>query len=138
MGPTLVRSIYEIESDTLFDKEQNWSKAILSKIAELAQKNKLLDTEIATMLQYKLRNNAIVSRSWFVKLPHIVASELIYALLTKLEIRNIDKHLVERIVIAVKVAKPGSKIDIDLNTIAMVTKRSLRIVDRQTLAARRL
>jgi tRNA(Ile)-lysidine synthase len=112
--------------------------ASLAKLEDLSTKNDLLDKEIATILQYKLKNNAIISRSWFIMLPHVVASELIHALLAKINTRNIDRGLVERIVVAIKVARPGTKIDIDGTTIGMATKRSFRIVDRQTFSARRL
>jgi tRNA(Ile)-lysidine synthase len=121
-------------------REQNPEALNLAttSLAEISRHNDLLDKEIATLLQYKLRQNAILSRSWFVKLPHVVACELVHALLIKIQVNNIDRELVERVVIACKVARPGSVIDIDKVIKALVTKRSVRIVDRATLKARRL
>jgi hypothetical protein len=78
----------------------------------------------------------VLSRSWFVKLDHAVACECMIAFLKKFQVQNIDRNLVERLVIALKAGTPGSRLDIDKTTVALITKRSLRLIDRQTLKTR--
>jgi hypothetical protein len=47
-----------------------------------------------------------------------------------------EQTLIERLVIALKAGRPGTKVDIDAKTIGLITKRSLRLVDRKTLKTR--
>lgn len=103
-----------------------------SELQKIREINSALDVEIAKVLQYKLKGNLILARSWFVKLPHDLACEIMHAVLIKLGTQELDRHLVEKLVIALKVAKPGTKIDIDKDRIGLLTKRSLRFVDRTT------
>ena len=104
-----------------------------TELQNLKIKNDLVDAEIANILQYKMKGKLLLSRSWFVKLPHDIACELMYAVLQKINVLNINKQLVERCVVALKVAKPGTKLDIDKGIVGLITKRSLRFIDRDTL-----
>lgn len=116
------------------DKE--WKDSFATHLQKISQTNDLLDTQIATMLQYRVKNKLVLARSWFIKLDHAVASELMLAFLKKALVQNIDKKLVERLVIALKVGKPGTSIDVDGESCVMLTKRSLRLVDRKTRKTR--
>lgn len=104
-----------------------------SQLQNLKVKNDLVDNEIANILQYKMKGKLILSRSWFVKLPHDIACELIYAVLQRLGISNVNRQLVERLTVALKVARPGTKLDVDKGIVGLITKRSLRFIDRHTL-----
>lgn len=107
-----------------------------TQLQKISETNDLLDQQIANILQYKLRGKPIISRSWFVKLDHLVACECMLAFLRKMQVQNIDRPLIERLVIALKAGRPGTKVDIDAKTIGLITKRSLRLVDRKTLKTR--
>jgi tRNA(Ile)-lysidine synthase len=100
--------------------------------------NREIDRLVGEQLRYKLKGRAVVPRAWFVTLPHDIATEYMHAILTSCEARDIDRRLVERVALATKVATPGKKIDIDKQLVGLVTKRSLRIVNRTTQKAIRL
>lgn len=108
-------------------------KSFTDHVHAIAATNTKLDAEVANLLQYKLRGKTVIARRWFVLLDHVVACEFVHALLTQLKVSNISVEMVEKVVIAIKVARIGTKIDIDKNTLALITKRSTRIVNRQTL-----
>jgi tRNA(Ile)-lysidine synthetase-like protein len=101
-------------------------------LQKIRHTNTVLDIEIAKMLQYKLKGKFIISRSWFVKLPHDLCCEIMHAVLGKIGVRELDRQLVERLVVALKVARPGTKVDVDKNIIALITKRSMRLISRET------
>ncbi len=94
--------------------------------------NDQLDLQLSQILSYRFTKKAVISRSWFVKLPHTLACEVMHAALTKLKVKNIDRQLVEKLVISLKAGKPGSKVDVDKTTYTMLTKRSMRFVHRAT------
>ena len=118
---------------TLSDANSEWKDKFATHLQKVSQVNDLLDTQIATILQYKLRGNSVLSRSWFVMLDHRMACEFMTAFLKKSQVQNIDRALVERLVIGLKAARPGSKLDIDKSTYALITKRSMRLIDKKTL-----
>jgi len=101
-------------------------------LQKIRHTNTVLDIEIAKLLQFKLKDKFIMSRSWFVKLPHDLACEIMHAVLGKIGTRELDRQLVEKLVIALKVAKPGTKVDVDKNVVALLTKRSMRFTSRET------
>lgn len=102
---------------------------MLILIDELMQTNQELDAHIINLLhaQTKLRE---VDRGWFIHLPHDIAREVVHALLRRLGVRNLERKTVERLIIAMKTAKPGSKIDIDHKHILGVGKQSLALLPR--------
>jgi tRNA(Ile)-lysidine synthase len=116
--------------------DDEWKDKFATHLQKITHVNDLLDTQIATVLQYKLKGRAVVSRNWFVKLDHQVACEFMASFLRREKIQNIDKKLIETLVIGLKAAKPGTKLDIDKTTFALITKRSLRLIDRKTLRTR--
>jgi tRNA(Ile)-lysidine synthase len=91
-----------------------------------------IDTQIAIILQYKIRKLTVLDRSLFVGLEHALSCELMRNILIKLKVSNIDKVLVEKLVISLKAAKPGTSADINKDLVGLITKRSLRIVNRTT------
>jgi tRNA(Ile)-lysidine synthase len=115
---------------------EKWKVSFATELQKISVSNDLIDMQIANILQFKLRGKYILSREWFVKLDHLVASECMLAYLRKMQVQNIDRALVERLVVGLKAARPGSKLDVDGTTYALITKRSLRLVDRKTLKTR--
>lgn len=109
-----------------------------TSLQKINEKNDLLESEIANLLQYKCRGKAVLSRSWFVLLPHSIATEVVHAILSRIKVQNIDSDKVERLTIAIKVAQPGSRHDIDRSSEMIITKRSARFVDRQSLHAHKI
>ncbi len=123
----------KIRHDVLPSAESTWRTEMLSRISQAAEINDRLDKEIETVLNYRmLKGRMTISRSWFVKLPHSIAAELITALFRKLGVIDINHRMVERIVIGIKAGKIGAKLDIDKSYYLLITKRSARVMDRHT------
>lgn len=123
----------KLRHDIIPKADEKWRREMLHHIARAGEINDKLDREIDSLLAYKLsRGHAALSRQWFIMLPHAVASEVVVALLRRLKTKNIDHELVERLTIGMKTARPGKKLDIDKYHFMMITKRSARIMDRQT------
>jgi len=120
----------------LQDADQQWKDKFATQLQKISESNDLIDTQIATLLQYRLKGKQVLSRTWFVKLDHSMACEFMVAFLKKSQVQNIDKKLVERLVVLLKAGRPGIQIDIDADTCGMLTKRSLRLVDRKTRKTR--
>lgn len=123
----------KIRHDVIPKSDERWRESMLEKIKMAAEVGGRLDREIDQLVGQNIRSSqAIMSRSWFVKLPHTIASEVVVAILRKLKIADIDKQLVERLTIQIKIAKPGKKLDIDKDHYVLMTKRSARITNRAT------
>lgn len=116
--------------------EQGWKSSFATQLQKITAVNDSLDIQIATVLQYRVRGKLVLSRNWVTKLDHALACEFMAAFLKKAHIQNIDRNLVERLVIGLKAGRPGTKLDVDSNTVALLTKRSLRLIDRKTLKTR--
>lgn len=102
-------------------------------LQKIAETNQYIDSQIMTLLRYRLKGKAVLSRSWFVKLDHTLAGEFMAAFLRLAKVQDIDSKLIERLVVSLKASKPGTKIDVDKNHVGLITKRSLRLVYRENL-----
>lgn len=123
-----------IRNEILATASESWKAAFLAHLATIRHVNHQLEHELSGLINHKIRGSkAVVSRNWFVKLDHVLACECMHSVLRKLNIANIDNTMVEQLVIALKVARPGSKIDINVDRYALITKRSLRFIDRKSL-----
>jgi tRNA(Ile)-lysidine synthase len=123
----------KIRLEILPKSGEQWRQNMLAKISKAAEVGGRLDREIDQLVGQNMRKGqAIISRSWFVKLPHSIASEVIVAILRKLKTNDIDKQLVERLTVQVKTAKPGKKLDINKDHYVLMTKRSARVMNRAT------
>ena len=102
-------------------------KEILLGIIKRSQViNQAIDQQLDLLLKRGMHKEQLVlNRSWFVKLPHSIAKEVIAKIVRKLEIQNIDKKTLERLVVYSKTMKPGKIVQ--LNGAQMLfTKRSIR------------
>lgn len=109
-----------------------WNSKFATHLQKINTNNDLIDTQIAQMLQYRIQKKVVLKRSWFVKIQHDLSCEIMRAVLRMLGVKDINKELIERLVISLKVGKPGTYIDVDKYTQGFITKRSLRFIDRQT------
>ncbi len=74
--------------------------------------NQALDTELENHFKLHPDPNAL-ERHLFINLPHPVALEVIASWLRRHNIRQFDKTLLERLVIAAKTLEAGKRVDID-------------------------
>jgi tRNA(Ile)-lysidine synthetase-like protein len=122
-----------IRHNVIAQAREGWKESFMKHISDCRSINLQLDSELSKVLGYKIRGGkAVMARSWFTKLDHTVASEIMYAFLTRVQINDIDKHMIEMLTIATKVGKVGARFDLDALSYALLTKRSLRVMNRKT------
>ena len=101
--------------------------ASLKMIDHSQRINKQLDKELAGFVSKGMhKNQLVIKRSWFVHLPHSVASEYVYYVFKVNDVSEIDKKMVEQAVIAIKTMRPGKMLQLSGVEIH-ITKRSARI-----------
>ena len=71
------------------------------------------------------KDQPTLSRKWFSKLPTQISNEVIYTILKKYKIGEIDNKTVDRISVQVKTLQPGKKIQFTGGQVDL-TKRSAR------------
>lgn len=100
-------------------------------IDQLADINDQLDGHLINMLHVQPAHDEL-DRQWFIHLPHDVSKEVLHAWLRRHGVKNISKRTIERLLVAMKTAKPGAKIDVDKEHILYVHKRhlALQVVER--------
>jgi tRNA(Ile)-lysidine synthetase-like protein len=107
-----------------------FSEADTAKLLEIIREQTSLNDEIDKLLENLLdeiiSDNA-VSRYMFACLPHQLAKEFMAAWLRANDLRDFDKRIIERLVIAGKVTKPGKQVDILHNVRMHVEKDRLAL-----------
>lgn len=88
-----------------------------------------IDQEIAKLSQ-KLWLKGNLNRGEFIKLPHVVAREVMADWLRQHNIRQFDKKMLERLVIAAKTYKVGQYADIGLRRQLLIGKGHLTVVSK--------
>ncbi len=84
---------------------------LLQDIKQVALISQLINQEIANLSQKIVKGNAI-SRNRFIILPSEVANEVLIHFLRAHGIRQFDKKTIERLSVAIKTARAGSKLDV--------------------------
>lgn len=104
---------------------------LLRIIRRLHDLNDEIDAHLINHLHVRLDNERL-DRLWFTQLPHNIAKEIIHAWLRRHKIKDIDRKLLERIVVAAKTSKIGKHITINDQYALHVEKQSLALkhVDR--------
>ena len=117
---------HEVVTKMTLEQKHQWLR-----ILEKAQDNNhKLDNELQNLLRRGLHKNQLVlSRTWFVRLPHSLSREVVNALLKRAGAKEIDRKTVEKLVVQIKTLPHGkhlqaSGVDIEL------TKRSARFKSR--------
>lgn len=86
--------------------------------------------QIEELLHTELEKHAdanTMDRCWFVMLPHMVSREVMVGWLRRNGVKDIDKKLIERLVVAAKTYQNGNAADIDGSNILRVEKNNLSI-----------
>ena len=99
-------------------------------LENLRSTNDEIDGHITSLLHVQPAINEI-DKEWFVKLPHSVAKELIHAWLRRHGAKNISKKTIDRVIVAMKTGKTGSKIDIDKAMFLKIGKDNLALIHRE-------
>lgn len=103
---------------------------LLSIIESMHNLNHEIDTHLRDYVAYKSyrRNGRVFSRRWFNQLPHDFACHVMHHLLREMGARDYSRQFIERLVINIKVGKPGKVFDIDGKRKILLTKRSIRLL----------
>lgn len=100
-------------------------------LLDVAQKNNdKLDVEIGNILRRGLHKNQLVlNRGWFIKLPHSVAKEVLRVLLLRAGAKELDRKTIERLTVQIKTLVHGKVLQTSGVDIVL-TKRSARLQSR--------
>jgi tRNA(Ile)-lysidine synthase len=101
-------------------------EALLEIIGRAANLNGQITGEMANYLHLQPAA-ATLDRHWFVRLPHAVAREIMAEWLLQNTSAELSKQLLERLVVAAKTARSGSKIDVDARYILYVSPQFLAL-----------
>lgn len=92
--------------------------------------NEKLDIEIGNLLRRGLhKNQLILNRSWFIKLPHSVSKEVLRVLLLRAGCTDIDRKTIERLTVQIKTMPQGKTLQA-AGVDVLLTKRSARFQSR--------
>jgi len=102
----------------------------LHVIVQAQANNSAIEKELTGLLRKGLhKGQPVVNRRWFLLLPHIIANEVVYALLKKTQAKDIDEKTIERITVAIKTLPSGKVVQAG-GVDVMLTKRSARFISR--------
>ena len=104
-------------------------KRLYKLIMDMHQLNDEIDARCTNHLHVRLDNGRL-NRYWFLHLPHSVAREVMAAWLRRHDVRNIDKPLLERLVVACKTLAAGQSADVDKNYYLTVMGSDLALMHR--------
>jgi tRNA(Ile)-lysidine synthetase-like protein len=96
-----------------------------AQLKAIAARMQAVNSEIDTLLEATLQPE--LSREWFNGLPHAVAREVLASWLRLHNVRDFDRKLLERTVVAAKVAQPNRVIDVAHGSYISVGKDNLAL-----------
>lgn len=97
-------------------------------LTSLTVTNKELDQEIAKYMQFTTGESNKMDKRVLISFTHAIACEAIAEWLRKNDIRDFDKNLIERMVIAAKTYKAGQKAAITKGKFLLVGKQTIEII----------
>ena len=99
-------------------------------VEDLRSINDSLDNQIIGLLHVQPAADTI-DRAWFIHQPHDIAREIVHTWLRQRSVKDITKKTIERLVVAMKTGKVGSKIDVDHGHFILITKVALALKPRE-------
>ncbi len=73
-----------------------------------------------------------LNRAWFINLPHDVAREVVHAWLRHRGASELNRKLIEQLVVAMKTTAPGKRLDVDKHLELALTKDTIALKKRST------
>lgn len=105
-------------------------ESLLQHMKQAGKINEEIDKLLDKDLETQPATNEL-SRTWYLQLPYAVATEMMAAFLRRNGILQFDRHMIERLVVAAKTARPGKIADINAAHVIEFTKDSIRLSDRR-------
>lgn len=100
---------------------KNEKKELLKRIEDL----KSINDELDEMLNENIGES--IDRKWFASLPHDVACEVLASWLRRNGISDFDRKLIEKLVVGIKVAEAGKKLDVRKKSHIAISKKSVEL-----------
>lgn len=100
---------------------------LLILIDQLSDINDKLDIHLINLMHTQPALNQI-DRQWFIHLPHEVCKEVLHTWLRRHGVKNMSKRTIERLLVSMKTARPGSQIDIDKGHTLSIDKHDLALI----------
>lgn len=117
---------HEVVAHMTADQKTQW----LGLLNKTHIANEKLDAELQHILRRGLhKNQPVLNRGWFIKLPHDVSKEVVLAILRRAGAKDMDKKTVERLTVQIKTVAHGKTLQaagVDI----LLTKRSARFQSR--------
>ncbi len=111
----------------LIPKLSDGQKAqMLILIEQLTDINDELDGHLVNLLHTQPALDQL-ERGWFIHLPHDVSKEVLHAWLRRHGVKNIQKRTIERLLVAMKTAQPGTVFHVDKHHDLRVGKQHLAL-----------
>jgi tRNA(Ile)-lysidine synthetase-like protein len=104
------------------DKQQ-----LLSYVRHVGVLNRAIDHELATLLHLQ-PSKQLIDRADFIMLPHVVAKELLAEWLRGHGIRSFDSKMLERLVVAIKTGRSGTRVDITAHHQLLVGPQAVQLI----------
>ena len=104
---------------------------LLSYIGKAQELNPAIDGLLSDDLRANMNDDGL-NRQWFIMLPYNVSCETMAAWLRSQGVREFDRKLIERLVVAAKVAQPGKRIDVNAVTLLKIGKGRLQLSARNS------
>lgn len=99
---------------------------MLILIDQLTDINDELDAHLVNLLHTQPALDQL-ERHWFIYLPHDVSKEVLHAWLRRHGVKNIQKRTIERLLVAMKTAQPGTVFHVDKHHDLKVGKQHLAL-----------
>jgi tRNA(Ile)-lysidine synthetase-like protein len=103
-----------------------------SLLRHLKQAGKVND-EIDRLLNKDLESQPAkdeLNRGWYLQLPYAVATEMMAAWLRRNGILQFDRHMIDRLAVAAKTARPGKLADVNSHHLVQFTKDKIKLINR--------
>lgn len=105
-------------------------EALLEVARRAAELNEAIEHQLANYLHMQPAQH-VLDRHSFTMLPHSVAREVLAEWLTKNTKTELSKKLLERLVVAAKTGRVGTKVDIDRNFWLKIGRTQLALIQRE-------
>jgi tRNA(Ile)-lysidine synthetase-like protein len=105
---------------------------LLEIIGNVRQTNHELDEALEQLLKAQADGNHL-SRAYVIQLPHKIAAEVVAAWLRRHGIREFDRKIIERIVVAAKAGRPGTLVPVYGPHQIHLSRTELRLGERLPL-----
>jgi tRNA(Ile)-lysidine synthase TilS/MesJ len=113
---------HEVVPTMTAEQKSHW----LATLERTHHNNEKLDAEIQHILRRGLhKDQLILNRAWFIKLPHDIAKEVVHTLLRRAGAKDIDRKTIERLVVQIKTLAHGKTLQVSGASV-LLTKRSAR------------